>query len=456
MIYSRLVYNKASLFAYICHLKIRRNSMQHLRIVISLVISTVLSSSVFAQPTASGVTDDDLQLNTITTALPFMSITPDSRAGGMGDAGTALSGDANSIYWNTSMLNFAEDKSEIAVSYTPWLRQLTNDIHLSYVSGYVKLNDRHAIGGALRYFSLGNITFTSEQGDIIRDDKPAEFEVTGGYAFRTSERTSVGLNGKFAYSNLTGGLPVAGVATKPGVVGAADISFTYRNPDAKIGSTNGVYTFATTINNIGNKVRYTDVGSNSPGDFIPMNLKIGNSFLAEFDKYNNVVFSLDLQKLLVPTPAFFAANEDGDIVMMSGKTNDVGVIAGMIQSFYDAPGRVAEDEAGNYIQNADGSYEVVKGSKFKEELNEINIAAGMEYWYNNLFAVRGGFFYESKTKGARQFFNFGIGLKYNSFGIDISYLAALQRQNPLANTLRFTLRMTLGDTGSTSGDAKPE
>src|SRR5690606_5281916 len=163
-----------------------------------------------------------------------------------------------------------------AVSYTPWLRQLTNDIHLSYVSGYVKLNDRHAIGGALRYFSLGNITFTSEQGDIIRDDKPAEFEITGGYAFRTSERTSVGLNGKFAYSNLTGGLPVAGVATKPGVVGAADISFTYRNPDAKIGSTNGVYTFATTINNVGNKVRYTDVGSNSPGDFIPMNVKIGN------------------------------------------------------------------------------------------------------------------------------------------------------------------------------------
>jgi len=397
-----------------------------------------------------------LQLNTITTAVPFMAITPDSRAGGMGDAGTALSATANSIYWNTSMLNFAKDKSEISVSYTPWLRQLTNDIHLSYLSGYYKLNDRHSLGGALRYFSLGEITFTDNQGNVIRDDKPSEFEFTGGYAFRTSEKTSVGLNGKFAYSNLTGGLPAQGTATKAGVAGAADVSFTYYNDDAKIGSTKGVYTFATTINNIGNKIKYTDVGANSPGDFLPMNLKIGNSFLAEFDKYNNLTFSLELQKLLVPTPAFYAANSDGDIVLMSGKTSDVGIIAGMLQSFYDAPGVVEEDAAGNYIQNADGSYSVVKGTKLKEELAEINIATGLEYWYNNIFAVRGGFFYENKNKGARQFFNFGVGLKYNKFGIDISYLAALKRQNPLANTLRFTMKMTLSDRGSASSDTKPE
>jgi hypothetical protein len=429
------------------------NAMQK---IVKTFFFMLSSFSVFAQPTGSGVTNDDLQLNTITTAMPFMAITPDSRAGGMGDAGTALSGDANSVFWNTSMLNFAKSKSEISVSYTPWLRQLTNDIHLSYVSGYYKVNDRHSVGGALRYFSLGEITFTSDQGDVIRDDKPNEFELTGAYAFRTSERTSVGLNGKFAYSNLTGGLPVAGVATKAGVVGAADISFTYRNDDAKIGSTRGVYTFATTINNIGNKVRYSDVGANSPGDFIPMNLKIGNSFLAEFDKYNNMVFSIDIQKLLVPTPAFYDFNSDGDYVLMAGKTSDVGIIAGMMQSFYDAPGVIVEDEAGNYVQNADGSYAIAKGSRFKEELTEINIATGVEYWYNNLLALRGGFFYESKNKGARQFFNFGVGLKYNKFGIDISYLAALQRLNPLANTLRFTLRMTLGEGGSQSASSKPE
>ena len=403
----------------------------------------------------SGVTDDDLQLNTITTAVPFMAITPDSRAGGMGDAGTALSANSTSIYWNTSILNFSEEKSEISVSYTPWLRQLTNDIHLSYVAGYYNINEKHAVGGALRYFSLGEITFTDIQGNIIRDDKPSEWEITAGYAFRTSRRTSVGLNGKFAYSNLTGGLTVQGTNTKAGLAGATDISFTFFNDDAKIGQTKGVYTFVTTINNIGNKVKYTDVGEDSPGDFLPMNLKIGNSFRADFDKYNSLTVSFDIQKLLVPTPAYYDFDEDGDYVMMSGKSNDVGVISGMLQSFYDAPGVVARDANGNYIKNGD-EYEIVSGTKFREELSEINLALGLEYWYNSIFAARAGFFFEDQNKGARQYFNFGIGFKYNQFGVDISYLAALRRTNPLANTLRFTLRMELGRNTASSVDGKPE
>lgn len=421
------------------------------------MIFSVLSVVAWSQPTGgSGVSDEDLQLNTITTAVPFMSITPDSRAGGMGDAGTALSANSNSIYWNTSILNFAEEKSEISISYTPWLRQLTNDIHLSYLSAFYKIDKRNAIAGALRYFSLGEITFTDEQGNFIRDDKPSEFEITAGYAFRTSTKTSVGLNGKFAYSNLTGGMIVAGVQTKAGVAGAADVSFSYYNDEAKLGSVRGIYTFATTINNIGNKIRYSDVGSNSPGDFLPMNLKIGNSFLAQLDKYNELTFSLDIQKLLVPTPAYYDFNEDGEFVMMSGKSNDVGVISGMLQSFYDAPGVISRDENGDYIKNPDGTYQIVKGSKFKEELSEIMLGAGLEYWYNNLIAIRGGFFYENMNKGARQYFNFGVGLKYNRFGIDISYLAALKRLNPLANTLRFTLRFTLGEKSEPAEEAKPE
>jgi hypothetical protein len=411
----------------------------------------------WAQPTGSGVTDDDLQLNTITTAVPFMAITPDSRAGGMGDAGTALSANSNSVYWNTSILNFAKEKSEISLSYTPWLRQLTNDIHLSYLSGYYRVNERHAVGGALRFFSLGEITFTDASGNVIRDDKPSEFEITGAYAFRLSERMSIGINGKFAYSNLTGGLTVAGVSTKAGVVGATDLSFSYYNDDARIGGTSGVYTFGATINNIGNKIAYSDLASVDNRDFIPMNLKIGNSFKAEFDKYNDLVFSLDIQKLLVPTPAYYDF-VDGDYMMISGKNDNVGVISGMLQSFYDAPGTPVKDEAGEYVQNADGSFEVAKGTRFKEELAEINLAAGMEYWYNNVLALRGGFFYENKNKGNRQYFNAGIGFKYNMFGIDISYLAAIGgRQSPLANTLRFTLRLNLGAKAEAeSSDAKPQ
>jgi hypothetical protein len=401
-----------------------------------------VSFHAFAQPTGgSGVTDNDLQLNTITTSLPFMAITPDSRAGGMGDAGTALSANSTSIYWNTSMLSFAKQKSEASLSYTPWLRQLTNDIHLSYLAGYKQINKVHSVGGALRYFSLGEITFTDINGDVLREDKPAEFELTGAYAFKLAEKFSIGVNGKFAYSNLTGGLTVAGVNTKPGVVGASDLSFSYYNDDAKLGNTDGIYTFGLTLNNIGNKVAYSEL---SRRDFIPMNLKIGNSFLAEFDEYNKVTFSLDLQRLLVPTPAYYQLI-NGEYVMLAGMDGDVGVIKSILQSFYDAPGVLAKDENGDYIELADGSYEIVKGTRLKEELAEINIAAGVEWWYSDVLALRGGVFYENKNKGNRQFLNLGASLKYNMFAIDFSYLASLNgRQSPLANTLRFTLRLNLG------------
>ncbi|RCL74009.1 MAG: hypothetical protein DBW72_04695 [Flavobacteriales bacterium] len=419
------------------------------KLLFTFIIAVSITFS-FAQPTGgNGVTDDQLQLNTITTALPFMAITPDSRAGGMGDAGTALSPSSSSIYWNTSILSFSEQTSEVSLSYTPWLRQLTNDIHLSYLSAYYKINETHSVGGALRFFSLGEITFTDASGNVIRDDKPSEFELTGAYAFRLSNRLSLGINGKFAYSNLTGGLTVGGVNTKAGVVGAADLSFSYYNDDAKIGNLNGVYTLATTINNIGNKVAYSEL---SERDFIPMNLKIGNSFLAKFDAYNEVTFSLDLQRLLVPTPPIYELI-DGEVTMLAGMNPNVGVINGIAQSFYDAPGALATDENGDYLQDADGNYEVVSGTRFKEELSEINVAFGVEWWYNDVFAVRTGVFYESPNKGNRQFLNLGASLKYNMFAIDFSYLASLNgRQSPLANTLRFTVRLDLDQAGSTNSN----
>ena len=422
--------------------------------IIAISFFVFLARNAFAQPTSgSGVTDNDLQLNSITTAVPFMAITPDSRAGGMGDAGTALSASSTSIYWNTSALTFAEKKSEISLSYTPWLRQLTNDIHLSYLSGYYKINKTHSIGGAVKFFSLGEITFTDASGNVIRDDKPSEFELAAAYAFRLSDRMSIGINGKFAYSNLTGGLTVAGVNTKPGIVGATDLSFSYNNDDARIGKTDGTYMFAATLNNIGNKVSYSEL---SAQDFIPMNLKIGNSFKADFDKFNSVTFSLDIQRLLVPTPASYDLI-DGEYVMLSGMSNDVGVISGMVQSFYDAPGVVATDDNGDYIQNSDGSYEVVSGTRLKEELSEINFALGVEWWYNQILALRTGVFYENKNKGNRQYLNLGASLKYNMFGIDISYLASLNgRQSPLANTLRFTIRLDLDQNSSEGGSNKPE
>lgn len=414
---------------------------------IVLFIAITLSSNIFAQ-----VTDDQLQLNTITTAMPFLAIDPESRGGAMGDAGTALSANSTSIFWNTAMINFSDDDAEISVSYTPWLRKLTNDIHLSYVSGYKRLGERQAITGALRYFSLGEITFTDANASVIRDDKPNEFELAAGYAFKLSERNSLGINGKFAYSNLTGGLVVAGTQTKAGVAGIADISYAYRNDDIKWFGYNGVIAFGTTINNIGNKIAYSELAVR---DFLPMNLKIGSAYTAELDKYNRLTYSLEVQKLLVPTPPVRILNDDNEYEIIAGRNNDVGVIAGLVQSFYDAPGTVQTDDNGDYVQNADGSYAIVKGSRFKEEMTEINIATGIEYWYNNIFALRGGFFYENYNKGDRKFFTAGIAIQYNIFGLDISYLAALKRDNPLANTLRFTLRFKLGQKAP-AGEEKPE
>lgn len=394
-------------------------------------------------------------LNTITTALPFMSITPDSRAGGMGDAGTSLSATAYSSYWNTSMISFAKDPAEIGVSYTPWLRQLTNDMNISYLSGYKRFSEKHSMVGALRYFSLGSITFTDAAGNVLRSFTPNEWEFTAGYAFKLNPKLSIGINGKYAYSNLTGGFTNGNVATKPATTGATDISFTYLNPDSKIGGTNGVYTFAATLNNIGNKVNYST--STIQRDFIPMNIKIANSFKAEIDKYNDVLFALEFQKLLVPTPPITSSSIgyeslDSNII---GKDNNVGIISGIKQSFYDAPGRPIRDENGKLVQNADGTYQIEKNSRLKEELNEINICLGLEYWYNNAFAIRGGYFHESKTKGGRQYANIGLGLKYNKFGIDLSYLLAVNgKSSPLANTLRFSMRFTLGKNTQVADDTK--
>ena len=419
-------------------------------IILSLAIIASFSVS-YGQAISQ---QDYVNLNPITTSMPFLAINPDSRSGAMGDAGTTLSANSSSIYWNTAMLNFAEDDAEIGLSYVPWLRQLTNDMSLSYLSGYKRINERNAIAGSLRYFSLGEITYTDNSGNVLRDDKPSEFEIALGYAFKLSKKQSIGVNGKFAYSNLTGGIVVPGAGqSKAGIAGIADLSYVLRNDEARWFDRRGVYTFGVTINNIGNKIAYSDL---SRRDFLPANIKIGSSYTVEIDDYNKFTYSLEFQKLLVPTPPLYAQDANGAYYIAAGRSNDVGVIAGAVQSFYDAPGFVMYDASNQKEMNPDGSYKIEKGSKFKEEMREINIATGFEYWYNNLFALRGGYFYEDPTKGGRQFFTAGIGLQYNMFGIDISYLAPLKRNNPLANTLRFTLRLKLGQKKTNDNNDAPE
>lgn len=412
--------------------------------------SFILSFSTFSQMTNNKKSPSDLQLNTITTAVPFLQITPDSRSGAMGNVGTALSPTSSSFFWNTSMLSFSKEKSEISLSYTPWLRNLASDINLSNLSGYYRINERNSIGASLRFFSLGEITFTDEFANETRTHKPTEFELLAGYAFKLNDKFSLGLNGKFIYSNLTANVSVGGGSTNAGLAGAADVSFSYFSDDIRYGGMPGKLAFGVTLNNIGNKISYT---SENDRDFLPTSLKIGTALTFDFDSYNSLTWALDISKLLVPTSPMINSNT-GEI--MSGIDPNVGVVQGMLQSFYDAPGALEKDDNGNYIQNADDSYKIVKNTRLKEELSEIMIATGLEYWYNELFAVRAGYFFESPNKGGRQFLTFGVGLKYKFFGIDFSYLTSLRRNSPLQNTIRFTLRLHLGYKKTTDDTVKPE
>jgi len=361
------------------------------------------------------------RLNTITTAVPFLMIAPDARGGALGDAGVASTPDANSMHWNPAKYAFIEKQMGFAISFSPWLRKLVNDIYLGYLTGYYKIDDRQTVAVGLRYFSLGEILFTDEIGNPLNYYSPYEFAIDGTYARKFSEKWSGGVAGRFIYSNLTQGQFVGGAESSAGISVAADVAIYYED-DIEMGAIDGKFAWGLNISNIGTKISYSQ--TNIEKDFIPTNFRIGPSLTINLDEYNTMSFMLDVNKLLVPTPPIYQRDDstgqfitgpDGEKIIEKGMDPEVSVVQGMIQSWYDAPGG------------------------FSEELREFSFGGGVEYWYNKLFAIRGGFFYEDKTKGNRKFFTLGAGLRYNVFSIDFAYLIPLEQQNPLENTLRFSL-----------------
>jgi hypothetical protein len=384
-----------------------------------------------------------VQINAITTAVPFLTIAPDSRSGALGDAGVALSPDGNSLHWNPAKMAFMEDDVEFTMSYAPWLRELVDDMNLAYVSGVRKISPRQAFGGALRYFSLGNITFTDESGTTIRDFKPAEFSLDAGFSQRFTDRFGGGVTGRFINSNLTGGTNVLGANSKPGRSVAVDVGLFYTNPRAQLAGKKGVFNLGMNISNIGAKMSYTE---SADRDFIPANLRLGTAYELFVDEYNSLTFTVDANKLLVPTPPILDQESGTEIV--SGYDDNIGVATALVQSFYDAPGVVDF--------NDDGTYTLQPGSVLREELREYNLGGGMEYNYNDVFAFRTGFFNEHYSKGNRQFITLGAGIKYTVFTVDLSYLISTRLQNPLANTLRFTLRLQFADLVGSGGQDVPE
>ncbi|MBK7666147.1 MAG: type IX secretion system outer membrane channel protein PorV [Sphingobacteriaceae bacterium] len=386
-------------------------------------------------------------INPITTSVPFLLIAPDSRQGGMGEVGAATQPDVNSIHWNCSKLAFAEKNMGFGISYTPWLRQLVPDISLSYLSFYKKVSKMSAFGASMRYFSLGNITFTDIQGNTTGQFKPNEFAVDLAYSQKLSQTFAAGLAIRYINSNLTGGVTLSnGQPTKAGQSVAVDVGVFYKTkPNFKVEGKKTTVTGGLAITNIGTKISYTTVKN-----FIPINLRLGGGYKIDIDDYNTFGVYLDFNKLLVPTPPVYQRQKTisgadsnaiaidqatGAPIIESGKDPNRAVAAGMFGSFNDAPGGA------------------------KEELKEVNIAIGFEYWYAKQFAVRAGYFYEDKTKGGRQFFNIGLGVRYSVFGLDMAYLIPTTLRNPLQNTLRFTLTFDLdafkSQNKETTGAANP-
>ena len=356
--------------------------------------------------------------NTVVTAVPFLRIIADARSGAMGDVGIAISPDANAMHFNASKLVFSEEDMGVSATYTPWLRALgLNDVYLAYLTGYKKLDDLQALGLSLRYFSLGSIQFTDRNGEPLNTGRPNEFEVAIAYSRKLTDNFSAAVTGKFIYSNLAAGQQVEGETIEPGIAGAADISFTY-NTEIDLNNASSELTLGLALTNLGSKITYTNSLNR---DFIPANFGIGGAWKINFDDFNSLTFAMDINKLLVPTPCQSASQDcdtDNDGVPDFKQQSGIG---GIFTSFGDAP------------------------EGFSEELKEFMYSFGVEYWYDQQFAVRAGYYNEHAQKGNRKFFTVGLGLKYNIFGLNFSYLVPTTNQrNPLDNTLRFSLLFDFG------------
>ena len=361
--------------------------------------ATAFAFALFSAPAAFAQTTTGQEVTAVTTAVPILTVAPDTRSAALGDAGVALSPDANAAYWNAAKLGFVENDMSVAFSYAKWLGNIVDDMSLNYLSGYKKLNETSAISVSLMYFDLGEIQFIDASQNPLQNYNPKEYAVSVAYGQALSENFSVGVAARFIHSNLAGDVNVSGsnIESQPGNTAAVDVGV-YYNKDI---NQNLNLALAANVSNIGGKIAYSE---NEDKSFLPTNLKVGTALTYNLDPYNSLTLVVDANKLLVPSP---------------GADTDQSVVSGIFSSFGDAAGG---------------------GS---EELKEVNFSTGVEYWYNELFAARAGYFYEHPEKGGRKYFSAGMGIRYQKFGLDAAYLVPGDQSNPLADTWRFTLALNL-------------
>jgi hypothetical protein len=374
---------------------------------------TVTTAAAFTLLNSFGQANSDPKINVVTTAVPFLRISPDARAGGMGDIGIATSADANSAFWNVGKAVFASSKGSISATYTPWFKDLgLNDVYLATLGGFFKIDDQSAITGSLRYFSLGNIQFTDNLGNDLQSFRPREFAIDAGYSRKLNSKLGLGVALKYINSNLANGT-VNGTTYKAGSTVAGDIGLYHEGTQG--------FNWGVTLNNLGGKIAYTSDADKK--DFIPANLGLGATYTKKYDDVNKLTFGVDVHKLLVPTPP--AVGDSAGLVDYRKK----GVVGSWFSSLGDAP---------------DG---------FGEEMKEFTVSLGAEYTYNDQFSFRAGYFFEDKTKGNRKYFTLGAGVKYNMFGLNFSYLlpsGSGVNRNPLSNTMRFSLVFDFDGGGGTA------
>ncbi|MBR3566305.1 MAG: type IX secretion system outer membrane channel protein PorV [Paludibacteraceae bacterium] len=362
----------------------------------------------------------DASMNPVITGMPSQSIGTDAVAGALGDVGAATTPDMYSQHWNPSKYAFMKSHGGIAVNYTPWLRKLVGDIDLAYISGYYKFSDLDAISASFRYFSMGNVTLTDNQGQALQDAKPNEWALDVAYSRVLSEHFSMGVTLRAMVSDLNNGTNLGGgVEMHPAWTMAADVSMYYQLP-IEISMGESKFAWGLNISNLGGKVTYDDDNRN----FIPANLKFGLSYELPFDDYNRLTFSGDLNKLLVPTmQSKIAQNELGDDYGNAERLrrwySDMSSAKGWFVSFADAPGG------------------------FKEELQEVQFGLGVEYSYNRQFFARFGYSHENKLKGNRRYFTVGAGFKLSIFELHAAYVIGTAATNPLDQTLRFSMAFDL-------------
>ena len=404
--------------------------MKRVKFLSLVFVMIITAMNLKAQNTGDEVLGQNLDYNVISTAVPFMMIAPDARSSAMGDVGVSTSPDVYSMHWNPAKYAFIEEDFSVGLAYSPWLRSLVNDMNIAYLAASKRVSPKATVAASLRYFSLGDINYTGQGGSDLGTYSPNEWAMDVTYSRKLGNYISGAVAGRFIYSDLTQGVLDY---SKPAISVAADIAVFYTRDVYWFKDMDAVFSWGVSINNIGSKMNYNEASLKK--DFIPTNLRFGPTLKLDIDDFNSLAFSVDINKLLVPTPPIYMKDSLGSIIydgtdpmIESGKNNEVGPIQGMIQSFFDAPGG------------------------FKEELKEFTLGVGAEYWYNKTFNVRAGFFHESKMKGNRRYVTLGAGLRYNVFGLDVSYLVpvnntATSGTNPLENTLRFSLTVNIDKWG---------